>query len=150
MSLKSTIEKEIKDSMLQKNKDRLRALRSIKSLILLAESEKGATGELTKEIEIKLLSKAAKQRRDSQTIYEKQDRPDLAEIEKQELRVIEEFLPKQLDANELEKILNEIISEVGASGPQDMGKVMGVATKKLAGKADGKTISASVKNLLMN
>ena len=150
MSLKSTIEKEIKQSMLQKDKDRLRALRSIKSLILLAESEKGAKGEITEETEIKLLSKAAKQRRESLAVYEEQGRIDLADIEKQELIVIEDFLPKQLDADELENELKVIISEVGASGPQDMGKVMGVATRKLAGRADGKAISTSVKNLLMN
>ncbi len=148
MSLKSIIEKEIKQSMLSKNKDRLRALRSIKSLILLAETEKGVGGELSSEAEMRLLTKAAKQRRDSLAVYREQGREDLAVVEEQELSVIEEFLPKQLSPDELEQELKTVISEVGASGPQDMGKVMGVAAKKLAGRADGKAISTSVKKLL--
>ncbi len=134
--------------MLQKEKDRLRALRAIKSAILLAETEKGAGEGISEETELKLLQKAAKQRRDSIEIYEGQGREDLAETEKQELVVIEEFLPKQLSEEELEKEVQAVIAQVGAAGPQDMGKVMGAATKKLAGKADGKLISSVAKRLL--
>tara|TARA_B100000609_G_C16898974_1_gene273600 strand:+ start:103 stop:555 length:453 start_codon:yes stop_codon:yes gene_type:complete len=148
MSLKAQIEAEIKQSMLNKDKDRLRALRAIKSMILLAETEKGAKAEISEEDEIKLLSKAAKQRRDSIDVFEKQGREDLSEVEKSELEVIESFLPKQLSQEELTAELASIINEVGASGPQDMGKVMGIATKKLAGRADGKAISGEVKKQL--
>tara|TARA_Y100001972_G_scaffold124522_1_gene173862 strand:+ start:10224 stop:10676 length:453 start_codon:yes stop_codon:yes gene_type:complete len=148
MSLKAQIEAEIKQSMLNKDKDRLRALRAIKSQILLAETEKGATAELTPEAEMKLLTKAAKQRKDSIDIYEKEGRTDLAEVEKSELSVIESFLPKQLDESEVREVVKKIIADVGASGPQDMGKVMGVATKQLAGKADGKLISTITKEIL--
>ena len=148
MSLKSTIEQEIKQAMLNKNRDRLRALRAIKSGILLAETEKGADGELSDDAEMKILQKAAKQRKDSLEVYQQQGREDLASVEKQELEVIEEFLPKQLSEEEIEKEVQQVISDLGASGPQDMGKVMGTATKKLAGKADGKVISALAKKLL--
>ena len=148
MSLKSTIESEIKQSMLAKDKDRLRALRAIKSQILLAETEKGGSGELSEDTELKLLTKAAKQRRDSIDVFEQQGRDDLAATEKSELAVIESFLPTQLTEEEVEQEVKSIIAEVGASGPQDMGKVMGSATKKLAGKADGKMISSLAKKLL--
>ena len=148
MSLKSKIEAEIKQAMLNKNKERLTPLRSIKSMILLAESEKGSSGSLSEEAEIKLLTKAAKQRRDSLEVYKEQKRDDLAAVEESELKIIEEFLPKQFSEEEIESSLKEIISQVGASGPQDIGKVMGAATKKLAGKADGKTISMITKKLL--
>ncbi|XOV92333.1 MAG: GatB/YqeY domain-containing protein [Bacteroidota bacterium] len=148
MSLKAQIEAEIKQSMLNKDKDRLRALRSIKSLILLAETEKGASGELTQDAEMKLLTKAAKQRKDSLEIYEKEGRTDLAEVERSELAVIEGFLPKQMSEEEVTAALKEIIAKVGASGPQDMGKVMGLATKEMAGKADGKLISTITKGIL--
>ena len=117
-------------------------------MILLAETEKGAKTEISAEDEIKLLSKAAKQRRDSIDVFEKQGRNDLSDVEKSELAVIESFLPKQLSQEDLATELKSIISEVGASGPQDMGKVMGIATKKLAGKADGKAISEEVKKQL--
>lgn len=148
MSLKSTIESEIKQAMLNKDKDRLRALRAIKSQILLAETEKGGGGELSEDAEMKLLTKAAKQRKDSIEVFEKQGRDDLAATEKSELAVIESFLPKQLTEEEVEVEVKKVIEEVGASGPQDMGKVMGAATKKLAGKADGKMISTLAKKLL--
>lgn len=147
MSLKSQIEDQIKKAMMAKDKDRLRALRAIKSQILLAETEKGA-GELTEDTEIKLLQKAAKQRKDSLEVYQQQNRADLAEVEEKELAIIEEFLPKQLSEEEIEAEVKKVIEEVGASGPQDMGKVMGVATKKLAGKADGKVISGVARKLL--
>lgn len=148
MSLKSTIESEIKQAMLNKDKDRLRALRAIKSQILLAETEKGSGGELSEDAEMKLLTKAAKQRKDSIEVFEQQGRSDLAATEKSELAVIEDFLPKQLSEAEVEEEVKKVIEEVGASGPQDMGKVMGAATKKLAGKADGKVISSLAKKLL--
>lgn len=147
MSLKQNIETEIKKAMLAKDKDRLRALRSIKSLIMLEETKGGSTG-VTEEDEMKILTKAAKQRKDSADIYQQQNREDLAAVELAELEIINEFLPKQLSEEEVEAELKAIIAEVGAEGPKDMGKVMGVATKKLAGKADGKMISQKVKNLL--
>lgn len=148
MSLKTNIESEIKKAMLSKNKIRLTTLRSIKSLILLAETEKGAGENMTEEAEMKLLTKAAKQRKDSLEIYTQQGRADLAEVESEELAIIEEFLPKQMSEDEIKAGLQEIIKQVGASGPQDMGKVMGAATKAFAGKADGKLISTIVKQLL--
>lgn len=148
MSLKTTIEQDIKQAMLSKDKDSLRALRSIKSQILLAETEKGASGDLTEEVEMKLLTKAAKQRRDSIEIFEGQGREDLAATEKSELAIIESFLPAQLSEAEIEEEVKQVIASVGANGPQDIGKVMGAATKKLAGKADGKMISMLAKKLL--
>ncbi|MDN5201553.1 GatB/YqeY domain-containing protein [Fulvivirgaceae bacterium BMA10] len=150
MSLKQRIETDIKSAMLAKNKDDLRALRSIKSLILLAETEKGAGGELSDDAEMKLLMKAAKQRKDSADLYEQQGRNDLLEVERLELEVINRYLPKQLSEEELKTEITKIINEIGASGPQDMGKVMGLATKSLAGKADGKAISSIAKSLLTN
>jgi len=115
---------------------------------LLAETEKGAKEELTKELELKLLTKAAKQRKDSFQIYKEQNREDLAVVESAELIVIEEFLPKQLSYDEVMAEVKKIIEETGASGPQDMGKVMGMATKKLSGMADGKLISQLARQLL--
>ena len=147
MSLKQNIETEIKKAMLAKDKDRLRALRGIKSLIMLEETKGGSTG-VSEEDEMKILTKAAKQRKDSADIYQQQNRKDLASVEIAELEIINEFLPKQLSEEEVEAELKAIIAELGAEGPKDMGKVMGVATKKLAGKADGKLISQKVKNLL--
>lgn len=148
MSLKTQIESDIKQAMLSKDKDRLRALRSIKSLILLAETEKGSGGDLSPDAEMKLLMKAAKQRKDSLEIFKEQGREDLATVEQGELGVIESYLPKQMSEEEVEAEVSSIIRETSAAGPQDLGKVMGVATKKLAGKADGKTISAVAKKLL--
>ena len=148
MSLKSEIDGQIKAAMLAKDSARLMALRDIKKLILLEETKEGGSGELSKDDEIKLLSKAAKQRRDSADIYRQQNRPDLLDKEIAELSVIEEFLPKQLSEEELRTKLEEIKTRVGASGPSDMGKIMGVATKELAGLAEGKAISAMVKAIL--
>lgn len=148
MSLKTDIEKEIKKAMLAKEKDRLRGLRAIKSLIMLEETKTSSDAGLTDAEELQILTKAAKQRRDSIEIFEKQGRKDLASLEVTELEVISEFLPKQLSEEELTAELEAIISATGASGPKDMGKVMGMATKKLAGKADGKAISQKVKSLL--
>ncbi|WP_028979932.1 GatB/YqeY domain-containing protein [Sporocytophaga myxococcoides] len=148
MSLKEKIDADIKSAMLAKNKDELRALRSIKSLILLAETDKGAQGEVSTDAEIKLLTKAAKQRKESAEVYAGQGRADLEKIELDELAVIEKYLPKQLSEDEIAAKLKEIIAEVGAKGPGDMGKVMGAATKAFAGTADNKVVSALVKSLL--
>jgi uncharacterized protein YqeY len=148
MSLKTTIDAQIKAAMLARESARLTALRDIKKVILLEETKEGKTGDLTTEEETKLLTKAAKQRRDSADIYRQQNRPDLLEKELAELAVIEEFLPKQLSEDELKAKLEEIKARVGASAPSDMGKMMGVASKELAGIADGKAISAMVKALL--
>jgi uncharacterized protein YqeY len=134
--------------MIAKDKVRLTALRAIKSLILLEETKEGYSGTLSEEEELKLLTKAAKQRKDSAEIYEKQNRADLLEVELAELAVIQEFLPKALSESELIQAIQTIIDTSGASGPKDMGKVMGLASKELAGKADGKAIAEQVKALL--
>ncbi len=147
MALKQKIEGEIKSAMIAKDKVRLTALRAIKSMILLEETKEGFKGELSEDDEMKLLTKAAKQRKDSADIYQQQGRADLLEVELAELAVIQEFLPKALSEDELKVEIQAIIAEVGASGPKDMGKVMGAA-KKLAGKADGKAIADMVKALL--
>lgn len=148
MSLKQQIDTDIKNAMLAKNKEELEALRSIKSMILLAETEKGSVSEISSDTESKILMKAAKQRKESADIFQQQNRSDLAERELFQLDVINRYLPKQLSSDELTAELTKIIGEAGAKGPQDMGKVMGIATKKLAGKADGKLISDVVKKLL--
>ena len=134
--------------MIAKNKVRLTALRAIKALILLEETKEGYSGSLSEDDELKLLTKAAKQRKDSAEIYEKQGRKDLLETELAELEVIQEFLPKALTDEELGLAVQQIINVTGAVGPKDMGKVMGVASKQLAGKADGKAIAEKVKMLL--
>ena len=148
MSLKLTIENGIKDAMRAKDADRLRALRAIKSMILLEETSGSSADGLSADAEMKILMKAAKQRRDSLEVYVAQSRPDLAEKEQAELAIIEEFLPNQLSDAELTAKITEIIAAVGATSPADMGKVMGVASKQLAGLADGKAISAKVSELL--
>lgn len=148
MSLKTTIDSDIKKAMLAKNKEELDALRSIKSMILLAETEKGAAMELTPEAENKLLMKAAKQRKESAEIFQKEGRTDLAQKEQFQLDIISRYLPKQLTEAEIVEAVKKVIAQVGATGPQDMGKVMGAATKALAGQADGKVISEWVKKLL--
>jgi uncharacterized protein len=148
MSLKQQIDSDIKTAMLAKNKEELMALRSVKSLILLAETEKGGSGEISQDVENKLLMKAAKQRKESAEIFQKEGRDELAKKEILELEVISRYLPKQLSEEEITSALKKIIDQVGAKTPQDMGKVMGAATKQLAGKADGKLISELVKKLL--
>ncbi|HNP17568.1 MAG TPA: GatB/YqeY domain-containing protein [Fulvivirga sp.] len=148
MSLKQQIDNDIKQAMLQRKKEELTALRAIKSAILLAETEKGAGDGIDKDVEMKLLAKQAKQRKDSADIFLKEGRNDLAEKELFELGIISKYLPKQMSDEEITAQLKQIISEVGASGPQDMGKVMGRASKEMAGKADGKKISELVKSLL--
>jgi hypothetical protein len=148
MVLKAQIDADIKQAMLAKDQNSLRALRAVKSMILLEETKEGGTGELKPEDETRILTKAVKQRKDSADIYRQQNRPDLLATEEAEIAVIEQYLPKQLTEDELKEKLTAIITRVGASVPSDMGKVMGVATKELAGQADGKVISALVKTLL--
>ena len=151
MSLKTTLDAAIKQAMLAKDKVRLTTLRSLKSQIMLAETSEGASADgLTLDAELKLLNKAAKQRRDAATIYKEQFRSDLEETELAELAIIEEFLPAQLsDADLVEKLVH-IIQRVGATGPSDLGKVMGAAARELSGQADGKRISDAVGHLLNN
>ena len=148
MGLEQQIMAEMKEAMKSKDEAALRSLRAIKAEIIKAKTEPGAGGEITAEKELAMLQKMSKQRKDSLQIYREQNREDLAKKEEEELSVIERFLPKQLSEEELKKELRDIISETGAASPSDMGKVMGAAQKKLAGKADGKTISAVVKQLL--
>lgn len=148
MNLFDKISEDIKKAMLAREKVRLEALRGIKKEFLEAKTAKGAGGELSDEVATKILVKMVKQRKESAKIYEDNNRKDLAENELAEAAVIEEYLPKQLTPEELEKEIREIIAETGAEGAKDMGKVMGVATKKLAGRAEGKAISALVKQLL--
>ncbi len=148
MSLEQKIMADLKTAMLAKDEAGLRSLRAIKAAIILAKTAEGAKGDITAENEVKLLQKLVKSRKDSLEIFQQQNRADLAKKEEEEIAVIEKFLPKQMSADEIKAELATIIATVGASTPADMGKVMGVATKKLAGKADGKTISALVKELL--
>jgi len=148
MSLEKRINEDIKAAMLAKDAARLRGLRAVKAAILLAKTEKGPAEELTEEVEIKVLQKLAKQRRESGEIYKQQQREDLYQIEREELQVIEEYLPKQLGRPEIEAVVKGIIAETGAASVKEMGKVMAAANQKLAGKADGKTISEVVKALL--
>ena len=148
MSLEQQIMAEMKDAMKARDEGVLRGLRAIKAEIIKAKTEPGAAGEIDEATEQKFLQKMMKQRRDSLEIFEKQGRADLASKEKEEMAVIEKFLPKQPDAAELKEVITKIIAETGASSAADMGKVMGVASKQLAGKADGKTISGIVKDLL--
>ena len=148
MSLEQKVMAEMKEAMKSKDEATLRGLRAIKAEIIKAKTEPGAGGEISPEKELSLLQKMMKQRKDSVEIYQQQNREDLARKEQEEIAVIEKFLPKQLSGDELRQELQQIISETGASSPADMGKVMGAATKKLAGRADGKTISTMVKELL--
>ena len=148
MNLEQKIMAEMKDAMKAKNEATLRGLRAIKAEIIKAKTEPGAGGEVSEEKELSLLQKMMKQRRDSLDIYQQQNRMDLVQKEQEEMDVIEKFLPKQLTADELRTELQQVITETGATSPADMGKVMGAANKKLAGRADGKTISAMVKEML--
>jgi uncharacterized protein len=148
MGLEQNIMADMKEAMKAKDEAALRSLRAVKAAIIIAKTAEGANGELKEEDEVKLLQKLVKQRKDSLEIFEKQNRPDLAEKEKEEIAIIEKFLPKQMSAEELREAIAAIIAETGASSAADMGKVMGAANKQLAGKADGKTISGIVKELL--
>ena len=148
MALEQQIMAEMKEAMKSKDEAALRGLRAIKAEIIKAKTEPGAGGEIDEATEQKFLVKMMKQRRDSLEIFEKQGREDLATKEKEEMQIIEKFLPKQLSEAEIIETVRKIIAETGAASAADMGKVMGVASKQLAGKADGKTISAIVKELL--
>jgi len=148
MALEQQIMAEMKEAMKSKNEAALRGLRAIKAEIIKAKTEPGASGEIDEATELKFLQKMMKQRRDSLEIFEKQGRADLAAKEKEEMEVIERFLPKQLSEAEIKEAVAAIITQIGATSPADMGKVMGIASKQLAGLADGKAISNLVKELL--
>lgn len=149
MSLSIQIMDEIKNAMRSKDTVALEALRAIKSEILLAQTSSGAKEEISEEDEIKILQKLVKMRKDSATIFTTQNRPDLAEPELAQIAIIEKFLPAQLSESEIEEIVSKIIAETGASGIASMGKVMGLASSKIGGAAEGKTISTIVKKLLV-
>ena len=148
MALEQQIMAEMKEAMKSKNEAALRSLRAIKAEIIKAKTEPGAAGEIDEATELKFLQKMMKQRKDSLDIFEKQGREDLAVKEREEMAVIEKFLPKQMTEAEIKEAIQLIIAETGASTSADLGKVMGVASKQLAGKADGKTISSLVKEML--
>lgn len=148
MNLFDKVSEDIKKAMLAREKVRLEALRGAKKEFLEAKTAKGANGELTDETAIKILTKMVKQRKESARIYEDNARPELAANELAEAAVLEEYLPQQLSADELEAEIRTIISEVGAEGPAHIGKVMGVASKRLAGRAEGRAISETAKQIL--
>jgi uncharacterized protein YqeY len=148
MSLELTVNENMKKAMLAKDEVGLRALRAIKAAVLLAKTAEGASASLSEDAEIKLLQKLVKQRKDSLEIFERQNRMDLAQKEREELEVIEQFLPKQMSEEEIKTVVAEIVKQTGVTNMTGLGQVMGVATKQLAGKADGKVISAIVKELL--
>ncbi len=148
MSLEQKVMADLKTAMLAKDEKGLRSLRAIKAAILLAKTSEGSGGDLKEEDEVKLLQKLLKSRKVSLEIFQKQSLPDLAVKEEEEISIIEKFLPAQMSTEELKTVLQKIISDTGASSPADMGKVMGLATKQLAGKIDGKAISTMVKELL--
>lgn len=148
MNLFDTVSEDIKKAMLARQKVRLEALRGIKKEFLEAKTAPGANGELSDETAIRILTKMVKQRKESAAIYEANNRAELAENELAEAKVIEEYLPAQLSDEELTKAVADIIASVGATSPKDMGKVMGVASKQLSGKAEGRAISAKVKEML--
>jgi len=148
MSLEKLINDDIKAAMLARDKQKLEALRAVKSAILLAKTDKGGAGEVEEDAEMKILQKLVKQRRESAEIYKQQGRAALAEEEIFQLAIIEKYLPAQMSEEDVKKIIKEIIAETGAASIKDMGRVMGLATKKLAGKADNKLISGLVKELL--
>lgn len=150
MGLEQEVAAALKNAMLAKDEKTVRSLRAIKAAIILAKTAEGAGGELTPDTEIKLLQKLVKQRKDSLEIFRQQKREDLAIKEEEEIDVIEKFLPEAMSPEELKTVIRSIIIETGAKSPADMGKVMGLATKQLAGKADGKAISTMVKELLSN
>ena len=148
MSLEQRITPELKTAMLAKDEKTVRSLRAIKAAIIVAKTAEGAGGVLKEEDEVRLLQKLVKQRKDSLEIFTTQNRPELAKKEEEEIEVIEKFLPKQLSADELREEIAKVIAESGATSPAEMGKVIGLANKKLAGRADGKTISTLVKEML--
>ncbi len=149
MSLQQQVMEKMKEAMKAKDKVALESLRAIKSALLLASTESGSDGEMSEQAEIQLVQKLVKQRKDSATIFIEQGRQDLADPELAQIAVIEQFLPEQMSEEEVEKVVVETIASTGAEGMKDMGKVMGIISKKLAGQADGKTISTIVKSKLM-
>lgn len=146
--ISNTIDQEIKQAMLAKDQAKLRGLRAIKAALLLAKTEKGTTEEITEETELKLLQKLIKQRKESADIYKQQGREDLSKVEEEEIEVISAFMPRQLDEKEIGQVIARIIADSGAVSVKDMGKVMGLANKELAGKADGKLVADLVKKQL--
>ncbi len=148
MSLENKIMTSMKESMKSKDQTSLRALRAIKSAIIIQKTQKGSSEEISNDDELKILQKLVKQRKDSADIYQDQDRMDLAQPELDEIKIIEQFLPEAMSEEEIENEVKKVIDETGAEGMKDMGKVMGIVTKKLMGKADGKTISTIVRNNL--
>jgi uncharacterized protein YqeY len=148
MSLEQKIMGDLKTAMLAKDEAALRSLRAVKAAILLAKTSGANSSELKEEDEVKILQKLVKQRKDSLEIFQQQNRTDLAQKEQEEIAIIEKFLPQQLSADEIRDEISKLMTETGASGPADMGKLMGAATKKLSAKADGKTISTIVKEML--
>ena len=149
MKLIDKISSSIISAMKEKNVDELESLRAIKSALLLAQTQKGSDGNIKESDEIKILQKLVKQRKESAEIYKKQNRLELADIELSQSQIIERFLPAQISLDDLDKLISEIINHIGAEGMKDMGKVMGIASSKLSGKADGKTISNIVRLKLM-
>jgi uncharacterized protein YqeY len=148
MSLESKINEDIKKAMLAREKDKLEALRAVKTALLVAKTEKGASETITEDAEIKILQRLVKQRKESATIFEERNRKELAQKEWFEAGVIEEYLPEQMSDEELTAIIQKIVDQVGAKSMADMGKVMGIASKELAGKAEGKAIADKVKSIL--
>ncbi len=148
MRLEEKIMEQLKIAMKEKNEAALRTLRAIKAQIIIVKTSEGANGEIKEEEEPKMLQKMLKQRKDSFEIFTTQNRPELAQKEKDEIAIIEQFLPKQLSESEIEIVVKEIVTQLGATSAADMGKVIGVTNKKLAGQADGKMIAAVVKNIL--
>jgi uncharacterized protein YqeY len=149
MGLENLINDDMKKAMLSKDSEKLEALRAIKAALLLEKTKEGSTGEIPESVELSLLQKLVKQRKESASIYTSGNREDLAQKELFEAAIIEKYLPQQLSDDELEQLIKDIISQTGASSVKDMGKVMGIASKELAGKADGKRVSEIVKKLLV-
>jgi uncharacterized protein YqeY len=148
MSLQDKINADIKSAMLAKEKEKLEALRAVKAALLLAATEKGAAEQITEDAEVKLLQRLVKQRREAAEVYTSQNRKDLADVEIFQAEIIQQYLPKQMSPEEIKAEIQAVITETGASGAKDLGKVMGIASKKLAGKADNRTISELARQLL--
>jgi len=148
MSLEGNINADIRSAMLAKEKEKLEALRAIKSAVLLAKTDKGSAGEIAADVELKMLQKMVKQRKEAADIYLQQNRKDMADVELYQASVIEAYLPAQMSEAEIKSVISKIIADSGASSAKDMGKVMGLASKEMSGKADGKLISQLVKEML--
>ncbi len=148
MNVQEQLQEDMKTAMKAKDQASLRSIRAIKAALLIAATEKGADGKVSDEKVMQTLQKMVKQRRDSLTIFEEQDRAELAQTEREEIEVIERYLPKQLSEDELKAIVSSVIEKTGASSIKDMGKVMGAANKEIAGRADGKAVASMIKELL--